>query len=306
VDATGDADVAGLMGYAREKSARLQPGTLIYELDGYDLDAVDPAALAARYVAARAAGEILPTDHRAGDPPLLRELITRGGSCMHVLDIDGSTSTSRTAAELKGRQALMRVYRLLRSVPGCERLEVRYVANECGVRETWRIVGEAAVTHDTYVSGHVWPDAICHSFYPIDIHQPDSIHIDIRPLEPGVVPTIPYRALVPRGSDRLLVAGRCIAGDQAANSAYRVQATCMATGQAAGAAAALAAQQAVSVRDVPLEALRAALRDHGAIVPDDEPDDVLPAPTTPSTPRTMGRPGEPSPPGAPAHAGRGR
>ena len=273
VDATGDADIAGMMGYPREKSPRLQPGTLIYELDGYDVDAVDREALAARYAAARAAGRILPTDHRAGDPPLLRELMTRGGSAMHVLDIDGSTSLSRTQAEIKGRQALRRVYELLRTVPGCESLEVRYVANECGVRETWRIVGEAEVTHDTYVSGHVWPDAVCHSFYPIDIHQPDSIHIDIRPLEPGVVPTIPYRALIPRGSDQLLVAGRCISGDQAANSAYRVQATCMATGQAAGAAAALAARAAVSVRDVSLDSLRGALKAHGAIVPEDPPDE---------------------------------
>jgi hypothetical protein len=92
--------------------------------------------------------------------------------------------------------------------------------------------------------------------------------IDIRPQAPGVVPTLPYGALIPKGSDRLLVAGRCIAGDQEANSAYRVQATCMATGQAAGAAAALAAQRGLSVRDVPLEELRALLRAHGAVVPD--------------------------------------
>ena len=104
------------------------------------------------------------------------------------------------------------------------------------MRETWRIAGEREVTAASYTSGFVWPDAIGYSFYPIDIHQPDSIEIDIRPLARGVVATIPYGALVPAGSDHLLVAGRSIAGDQAANSAYRVQATCMATGQAAGAA----------------------------------------------------------------------
>ena len=97
-------------------------------------------------------------------------------------------------------------------------------------------MGQTEVTVERYASGYVWEDAICYSFYPIDVHQPDSMAIDIRPLARGVVPTIPYGALIPAGSDRLLVAGRCIAGDQEANSAYRVQATCMATGQAAGAA----------------------------------------------------------------------
>jgi hypothetical protein len=268
VDATGDADVAGMMGYARRKSDRLQPGTLIYALDGYDLDLVDVEALAEIHAAALAAGEILPTDHKAGRPPLYRELRQGGGSCNHIVDIDGSTSPSRTAAEIKGRAAVGRVYRLLRRVPGCESLRVSFVASECGVRETWRIAGEREVTAASYTSGYVWPDAIGYSFYPIDIHQPDSIEIDIRPLARGVVATIPYGALVPAGSDHLLVAGRSIAGDQAANSAYRVQATCMATGQAAGAAAALAARDARSVRAIDPSALRATLAAHGAIIPE--------------------------------------
>ena len=282
VDATGDADLAGLMGYPRRRSEHLQPGTLIYELDGYDLARVDLQALAARYAVARARGEILPTDHTRGEPPLYRELASGGGSCNHVLGIDGATSASRTAAELKGRQAVLRVYRLLRQVPGCESLRVSFVANECGIRETRRIVGEREVTVERYASGYVWDDAICYSFYPIDVHQPDSMAIDIRPLARGVVPTIPYGALVPAGSDRLLVAGRCIAGDQEANSAYRVQATCMATGQAAGAAAALAAQARGSVRAVDVPTLRALLRAHGAIVPD------LPAETGEPLPAAAG------------------
>src|SRR5690606_12984169 len=90
-----------------------------------------------------------------------------------------------------------------------------------------------------------------------------------RPLQEGVVPTIPYRALLPRDSRNLIVAGRCASGDQVANSAYRVQASCMAMGQVAGAAAALAARQGVELRAVPLGDLHALLRKHGAIVPGD-------------------------------------
>jgi hypothetical protein len=81
------------------------------------------------------------------------------------------------------------------------------------------------------------------------------------------VPTIPLGALVPRGSERLLVAGRSVSSDRLANSALRVEASCMAMGQAAGAAAALGAQLGVPSRHVPLEDIRALLREHGAIVP---------------------------------------
>ena len=65
----------------------------------------------------------------------------------------------------------------------------------------------------------------------------------------------------------MLVAGRCMSADRAAASALRVQGTCMATGQAAGATAAMAASKGCDVRDVPIEELRANLRASGAIVP---------------------------------------
>jgi len=267
VDATGDANVAAMMGYALERVEAPQPGTLIYELTGYRLEDVRPEALAQRYREALAAGEVLRTDHAAGEVPFWRELRSAGGNCMHIVGIDGADSASRSEAEVKARQSLMRIYRFLRSVPGCEALEVRYVAGECGIRETRRIVGERYVTLRDYVSGHVWSDAVCYSFYPIDVHRHADNTIDIRPLAEGVFPTIPFGALVPKGSDRLLAAGRCISGDQEASSAYRVQASCMATGQAAGAAAALAARQGMSVRDVDIEALRDTLERHGAVVP---------------------------------------
>jgi hypothetical protein len=81
------------------------------------------------------------------------------------------------------------------------------------------------------------------------------------------VPSIPLRALVPKKSKNFLVAGRCASSDQLANSALRVQASCMAMGQAAGAAAALAAMRETTPLDVPLSEIHKLLRTHGAIVP---------------------------------------
>lgn len=270
VDATGDANMAGLMGFAREKGETVQPGTLVYELDGYELDQVDQSKLREVYQAALRSGEIKETDHLPGELPLYRELTYRGSASLHITGIDGSTSMTKTSAEIEARKALMRIYTLLRSVPGCEQLFVKFFAPECGIRETWRIVGEKWVDAESYIKGLLWPDAVCYSYYPIDIHQHDANTTDVRPLQEGVVPTIPYGALIPQGSDHLLVAGRCISGDPVAHSAYRVQASCMAMGQAAGAAAALAARLDTSVRQVSMEELRALLREHEAIVPSDK------------------------------------
>ncbi|MFK7691999.1 FAD-dependent oxidoreductase [Paenibacillus sp. HJGM_3] len=270
VDATGDANIAALLGCALEEDACKQPGTLIYRLGGYALAEVDRTALERLAREAIAAGELRPTDFSRpgpGEPPLWRELRSGGGNHNHIVGIDAATSPAKTATELHARAALLRAYRLLRRVPGCERLAVEDVAVECGIRDTRRIVGETRITGDAYKTGYVWPDAVCYSYYPIDIHRHDDNTIDIRPLADGVVATIPYGALVPQGSEHLLAAGRCISGDAEAHSAYRVQASASAIGQAAGAAAAIAARRGVAVRDVDVAELRDALRRAGAIVP---------------------------------------
>src|SRR5690606_13053190 len=99
----------------------------------------------------------------------------------------------------------------------------------------YRIQGEYLVTVDDYTSGKTFPDGVCYAFYPIDLHDKEGVKPT--PLQPGVVPSVPLRALIPKGSRHLLVAGRSISSDRLANSALRVQATCMAMGQAAGLAA---------------------------------------------------------------------
>ena len=104
------------------------------------------------------------------------------------------------------------MYRFLRSIPGCEHLEISFVANECGIRESWRIQGEKRIDPESYSSGKRWEDAVCYSFYPIDLHQSEDTGIDKRPLSPGSFLTIPYGSLIPQGSEHVLAAGRCIPG----------------------------------------------------------------------------------------------
>jgi hypothetical protein len=196
----------------------------------------------------------------------------RGGNCIHIPDVDAHTSEGKTRAEIEGRRVMLRILRFCRTQPGLENFTITACAPECGIRETGTIRGKKRITIADYESGRMHDDAVCYSFYPVDIHRAD--HVDFRAIAPGVYPTIPLGAMLPEGGRRLVVAGRCIAGDAESNSSYRVEAACTATGQAAGAAAALAAARGCDLDEVPLDELRDLLRRHGAIVPGDLDSDV--------------------------------
>lgn len=122
---------------------------------------------------------------------------------------------------------------------------------ETGFRESYRIQGETLITVNDYTSGRLFEDAISYAFYPVDLHTKSGVKP--KPLKRGKVPTIPLRALIPKSSKNIIVAGRCVSSDRLANSGLRVQASCMGMGQAAGVAAALAAKSGTTPLDVPLK-----------------------------------------------------
>lgn len=268
IDATGDANLVSLAGSPTRCNASLQPGTLVFHAGGYDFPTLDLPALIEAARTAIAEGRLLATD-LGGRPEMVPVLLRGcGGNILHITGIDARTSAGKTEAETKGRAALLRVQQFFRAQPGLENFHIDSFAPECGIRETVTIEGEVEITAQDYCSGRLWPDAVCYSFYPIDVHEADGRGIDTRPLRSGTYPTIPLRALLPKGTGNLLAAGRIACGDKEAHSAFRVQASCMAMGQACGAAAALAAQTGREIRDLDLPQLHDLLRHHGAIVPD--------------------------------------
>ena len=156
---------------------------------------------------------------------------------------------------------------LPRFSPGVPALRRYWLSAEVGVRETWRVEGDYVISHEDYVSGRKFNDAMCYAYYPIDLH---SVGEGVKPqqLDMGVVPAVPFRALCVKGLPNLLVAGRCVSADRLAASGLRVQGACMAMGQVAGQAAALAAAKGCDGRDVPLVELRTALKASRAVVPE--------------------------------------
>lgn len=262
VDATGGAAAIGMMGLARERAAANQPGTLIYRLAGYDVARVDMDGMAKKAEEAVRAGRLESTDFRHS----LRGFLANGGeNATHLPGADASTSELHSQTNIRGRLSMLRMMRFLKQFPGFERLHLERLQAEAGVRETYRIVGKTKVSVGDYRSGRKFADAVAYSFYPIDLH--DEKGIRPAPLQEGTVATIPLSALIPKGSRDVMVAGRCISSDRLANSALRVQASCMAMGQAAGAATALAARMKLTPAEVPLAEVLKALRQHGAITP---------------------------------------
>ena len=184
-----------------------------------------------------------------------------GRNQIHRLYVHGADSTnSRTAtvANLTGRKSILARVRK-------EKKRLMHLQPETGFRESYRIEGETLITVNDYTSGRVFDDAISYAFYPVDLHTRTGVKP--KPLKRGTVPTIPLRALIPKGSENILVAGRCVSSDRLANSGLRVQASCMGMGQAAGVAAALAAKSGTTPLAVPLEEIHTLLREHGQIVP---------------------------------------
>jgi len=262
IDATGDAELVRMLGYACMKSQKLQPATLYVKLSGYDTGILKEAYIK----------ETIENAIRKQELPVLVTVETLMSSLeRNVLDIheicpdDIDTVQGKTALELRARKNAMRIVRFLRTIKGLEELKVDYAAPECAVRESNRVVGEHIISSEEYISGVEYEDTVCHGFYPIDLHEEFGIKQVF--FEKEIYAHIPYRALIPKGAKHVLVAGRIISSDTDANSGLRVQAPCMAEGQAAGCAAAIAAAQGIGVKEVAYEALMEALKRQGAVYP---------------------------------------
>lgn len=142
---------------------------------------------------------------------------------------------------------------------------------DTGVREGRRLAGDYTVTIDDIVDHTRFADSVGMGAYPPDIHNPDGqVHIsstrEYKSASDGAY-DIPLRAMTAPGRRNLLVAGRCISATFDAQSAIRGIGPCMVEGQGAGAAAALYVDQgAGDIHDISIDALRASLRESGALL----------------------------------------
>ncbi len=260
IDCTGNALIASMAGYDVLREEDTQPGSLVFRLGGYDYNTLDLTKVPKEY------HNVLRQNMLENSKRASSEHTYVPYSYVYVPRADSTTSATHTTANNEGRNTLLNLVRTLKTFPGCENLKLVDLKTETAIRETYRIDGLYKMNKDDYTSGKVFDDAISHSFYPIDLHREGkSIYQEF--LKPDVVASIPLRSLIPKRSQNFLVAGRCVSSDRLANSALRVQASCMGMGQAAAVAAVLASKQGISPAEVDINEVKDLLKKHGAIVP---------------------------------------
>jgi hypothetical protein len=265
VDATGNATVAALAGAERIQSPEdiRQPGSFFFWLNTQGME-FDTDAVIQAHQKAIAEGELLPTDVYVGMPFFIRK---GGGSGCYVPMADNSTAEARAETNRRGVEARNRVLAFIRRQKGLENAEVVSSATDVGVRETYRVVGEKTITEEEYLSGTVADDALSWSYWMVDEHKAGTSGARLVFHEKDRVGSVPLGAMLPKGVRHMLVAGRAVSSDHGANSALRVQASCMGMGQAAGVVAALAAFNGTDPREVSLDSVRQRLTSIGHIVP---------------------------------------
>ena len=178
---------------------------------------------------------------------------------------DACSNRDFTRAECELREQVFKMAAVLREhFVEFKNSYVSAVAVHAGIRETRRIVGAHTISAQEYVSAFRYPDSISRGAHPIDIHVANGASQNITFLKTPAY--VPYRALYSPGFGNLLVAGRCISADKTAFASLRVQASCMGTGQAAGVAAALAAQASCGVDGIDVNALQERLSALGAVL----------------------------------------
>ena len=164
------------------------------------------------------------------------------------IDVDDITWT-----EVKVREAMLKVLPILKKkMPGFEKSFILDTASQLGTRASRRLIGEHVVTEKDVRSGIIFEDTIA-MIPPFKEKTPAK--------------AIPYRSLVPRKIESLLVAGRCFASDPVANDLLNLIPFCVAMGEAAGTAAAIALKDGVQPRKVNTKAVQKRLLEQGVWLP---------------------------------------
>ena len=281
IDASGDADLCAFAGFGFETAGELDPAqtlTTSFRMANVDMvrrRTIDKVEFHALMAAAAESGNYdLPrregSDHITPVDGVIATVMTRLDS--YRRDADGSIVNATdpwflTQAEMAGRRQALEYVRFLHDrVPGYEDASLVALGTQIGVRETRRVYGDYRVTRDDVLAARTFDDAIGLCGAPIEDHHAGADTV-WQYLPDGQVVGIPYRSLLVRDAANVLVAGRCFSATHDAHASIRSMAQCMAMGQAAGTAAALAAVGGRRApRDLDIAALRDRLRRDGAVL----------------------------------------
>ncbi len=277
VDATGDADVAASAGapweMGRPTDGAVQPCTLMFTVGGVEYDKVrawrTDYQMEHVWRQAQQAGDMEPFQTQImglwWTPTRPDQL---GVNFTHIVGVDPTDAASITDATIEGRRQAFHMIPVFRKyVPGMAECYLISTAALLGTRESRRIQGEYVLTDEDVVAMREFDDSVCYGSFFIDVHNCTGPGMDEetwRPAE-GFKYQIPYRCLLPKERENLLVAGRCISVTHRALGSTRVMPQCAALGEAAGAAAALSIEADQTPRELDASKLQDHLRAKEAI-----------------------------------------
>lgn len=267
IDCSGDADIVRMLGLKVLKPRVYQPGSLQYKIEGLEYEQIWKEEVQSLYEEAMQDGKLQKGDFAYPNMEPFKYYLDHGGhNAMHIYDANTSDADGQTRANIEGRERMLRMFKFVRtSIPGCERAEIQMMAPHAIARETFHTVGEYVITRDDFFNAVDFEDKLCNAFNYVDMHSQD-IGCEVEFLESeDLLPKVPFRALIPKGSYRITVAGRNVSANRVAFAGIRAQCTCMAMGQAMGAAAALAVNKGVASREIKSQDIVALTVEHGAV-----------------------------------------
>ena len=279
IDATGDGDLCAWAGAPYEKGdekGSMMAGTLCTLWGGIDWDKVkkpDTRELEKAFEDGVFTNEDrhLPGMWKVGDK-------LGGGNIGHTDGVDGTDEESLTKALIHGRKSIREYEKYFKEylADGYKDMELVVSGAILGVRETRRIMGDYKMGLDDFIKRAVFDDEIGRFSYPVDIHASKASKENYDTFlnentsyeyKKGESYGIPYRALLPRKIKNMFVVGRCLSCDRYMQSSIRVMPGCYITGQAAGAASALALEAGNDIRKVDVGKLQKKLKEMGAFLP---------------------------------------
>ena len=272
IDATGDAFLSFLAGaetrLGREEDNLCQPMTLCFRVANVDRDAFYSKfdQMTQEYIELKQQGKIKNRYEKilVFNHPIDGVLHFNSTRVVMKNPVDPFDYSD---AELEAREYVKEVFSFLKEhALGMENAYLLSTGSEIGVRESRMITGEYLLTGQDLVNCTKFDDAIAACNYDIDIHNPEGEGTSHYYFGAGKFYTIPYRSLIPKGFDNLLVAGRCISSDHEAQASYRIMPTVCCIGQAAGTAAAIAVKDKTTVKEVDIVKLQKCLKEQGAFI----------------------------------------
>ena len=271
IDATGDAELSMLAGcrskVGREEDGLCQPMTLCFRVGGVnrELFKAERQEINAHYKQLQAEGKI----KNPREDILL--FLTMHDDVIHynttrVVKCDPTDPFDVTKAEIEAREQVFELMELFKQFKSFENAYLLSTALQIGIRESRTVEGEYTLTVEDLKSLARFPDAIAVANYDIDIHNPEGAGTSHYYFGDGEYYQIPYRCLIPKDCENMLVAGRCISSTHEAQASYRIMPFCCELGQAAGAAVSVAVQDGTDLRGVDIQKLQTILRNEQFLI----------------------------------------